>query len=146
MSEDSNVVPIETPQLIATKVCEDEFTRFVETMELDVDPKGMSDDDKDSYVNAHRVIITAMEKGHLVINENGEPVYTPSIGKVREPITFHEPEGSAWIAMDGKKKDHDVGKVHATMADLTHMAPVRFAKMKGRDLKVCHAITGLFLA
>lgn len=143
MPDDSNtnVIPIHK---VAPEVCETYFEQFVEAMDLDVDPVGMDDEDKTSFVNAKRVMIAAMMDGSLVINDDGEPVYTPKKGHT-DPITFHEPTGASYMAMDSKKKGHDVGKVYATMADITRCPATRFAKMANRDVKVCQAIIALFL-
>jgi hypothetical protein len=62
-----------------------------------------------------------------------------------DPITFYEPTGASLMAMDRKKKAEDIGKLYATMADMTKQPIKRFAGMKYRDLKVCIAITSLFL-
>jgi hypothetical protein len=130
-------------EVIAAEVAEDEFARFVETMDLDVDPAGWDDEDKKSFVDAKRKIINAMMRGQLVIDDKGQPVFTPVSG---EPITFYEPKGSTFMAMDQKKKGHDTAKMFVMMADMTRQNAGRFSSMAGRDIKVCMAIMGLFLA
>lgn len=129
---------------VATKLAEEEFGKFIEAMELDVDPDGMDDEDKASFVSAKRVILKCIESNHLVVNEDGEPVYTPRKGD-KSPITFHEPTGASYMAMDQKKKNHDMTKLYSVLADMTEEPIQRFAKMKARDTKVCQAIIGLFL-
>ena len=62
-----------------------------------------------------------------------------------DAITFHEPTGTSLIAMDRKKKSEDIGKLYATMGDITKTHASVFSKMKMPDLKVCMAITTLFL-
>ena len=64
---------------VATEVAEQEFVRFIEAMDLDVDPKDWSDDDKKSYEDTKRKIIRAMERGDLVINDDGVPQFTPKL-------------------------------------------------------------------
>jgi hypothetical protein len=129
---------------IAPEVAEDEFQRFAEGMDLDVDPTGLSDEDKSSLEDSKRRIIRAMLKGQLVINEKCEPVFTPKSGG--KPITFYEPDGAALMATDMKKKGHDMAKTYAAMAAMTKENPTRFSSMPGRDLKVCTAIFALFMA
>jgi hypothetical protein len=102
----------------------------------------MDAEDLKSFDEAKRRIIKAICSGRLVVDEKGQPVFTPTSG---DPITFHEWTGASLMAMDQKKKDQAIGKVYAAMADMTKQPAVRFAKMLGRDLKVCQAITGLFL-
>ena len=133
-----------TTAKVAREVCEQEFERFLTAMDLDVDRAGMDEDDRKSLASAQRIITRAMESGNLVINEAGEPVYTPQIGDT-SAITFHEPMGATYMAMDTKKQGQNVGKLYASMADCTHQPAARFAKMANRDVKVCQAIVGLFL-
>lgn len=144
-TENENVVQLDARPRVGTEVCEAEFQKFVEAMDLDVDPKGMDEEDKESFVSCKRIMMRAMEDGSLVVNENGECVYTPKKGKT-DPITFYEPTGASYMAMDSKKKGHDVSKTYATMADITHQDIIRFSKMANRDIKVCSAIVQLFLA
>lgn len=129
---------------VAAEVAESEFVRFCESMELDVDLTAMDDEDKAGFRQAKRRMIDAMMRGKLVVDDDGQPVYTPSKGNVA-PITFREPTGASLMAMDSKRAGHDVTKMYSTMADLTQESVQRFSKMLNRDLRVCLAITMLFL-
>lgn len=126
------------------KTAEQEFDRFIESNEILIDD-GMGKEDRDSFLLAKNRILTAIQKGHLIVNEDGEPVYTPHRTKDATPITFSEPSGSALMAMDRKKKDHDVGKMYSSMADMCGIDASNFSKMKMADLHVCMAVAGLFL-
>jgi hypothetical protein len=129
---------------ISPDVAEQELARFFDTMDLDVDPDGMDDDDRSSLKNNRRVLLRAICNGTLTINEKGEPVFTPKLGDL-QPLTFHEPTGASYMAMDGtKKKDRDFSKMFGVMADMTHTNEAMFSLMKNRDLKVCNAILGFF--
>jgi len=129
---------------VAAEVCEQEFTRFVEAMGLDVDQSGMDDDDKKSFVAAKRRLIGAMATGNLIIDDQGRATYQPAVGDTN-PITFYSPTGATLMAMDQKKSGHDVAKMFAFMSDMTKEPTTRFAAMDNRDLKICQAITVLFL-
>lgn len=131
-------------QKVATEVAEQEFDRFVEAMDLDVDPAGMDDDDKASFKVAKRRIITGIERGQIVVDEKGQPVFTPSMGNT-SAIVFYEPRGASLMASDQKKKGHDVAKMLATLADMTKQPPARFSDMVNRDLKIVLALGNLFL-
>lgn len=133
-------------EIIAEEVVEHEFNRFVECMDLDVDPAGMNADDLEVFRQEKVRIINAIKSGSLVISENGEPIFTPQRSKDAEAITFYEPTGASLMAMDRKKKTDDIGKLYATMADMTKTHPSVFSRMKMVDLKVCMAIAMLFLA
>ena len=130
---------------IVQEVAEKEFDRFVEAMDLDVSTDGMDQEDKSSLSQQTGLIISAIQSGDLVINDSGEPVYTPKRTKDAPAITFYEPTGASLMAMDRKKKSEDIAKLYATMADMTKVSAKTFATMKMPDLKVCMAITTLFL-
>lgn len=132
---------------VATEVAEAEFDRFVEAMDLDIDPKGWDADDKKSFEEAKRKIVRAIERGKLAVDGDGQPVLTTASksGEAKQ-ITFYEPIGADLMAMDQKKKNHDVAKMYATLGAITKTDAQTFASMANRDLKVCQAILGLFLA
>lgn len=130
---------------VSKDVAEQEFDRFVEVMDLDIDPADMDEDDKKGYQQQRERVVSAIQSGALVINDNGEPVFTPQRTKDIEPLTFHEPTGASLMAMDRRKKSEDVGKMYALMGEITKTHASNFAKMKMGDLKVCQAVTTLFL-
>jgi len=131
--------------VVAAEVADQEFERFVEAMDLDLDESEMNEADLSSFLDNKRKLTRAMRRGLLTVDEKGQLVYTPQLGN-QEPLTFHEPTGASVIAMDNKKAGRDVAKMYATMADMTHTNEARFSRMEWRDLKVCVAITTLFLA
>jgi len=135
---------------VAAEVAELEFLKFVEAMDLDADPAGWDAEDIKSFEGAKKKIVGAITRGHLVIDEDGQPVYTTQGGKdgkgAGTAITFHEQTGASLMSMDQKKKGHDVAKMFAVMADMTGTDAKTFADMAGKDLKICQAITALFLA
>ena len=130
---------------IAQEVAEIEFKRFVDLMDLDLNPADMDEEDRKGFSAEKNRLIKAIMCGSLIINENGEPIYTPQRIKDSTPITFYEPTGASLMAMDRKKRTEDVGKLYATMGDMTKTSSGIFSKMKMADLKVCTAITTLFL-
>lgn len=130
---------------VSPGVAEQELERFFDAMDLDVDPENMTEDDLESLKNNKRILVRTITCGNLVINDKGEPVFTPKIGN-GEAITFREPTGASYMSMDGvKKKDRDITKTFGMMADMTHTSEATFSIMKNRDLKVCSAILGFFL-
>ncbi len=131
-------------QKVATEVAQAEFERFAEAMDLDTDVDRMDEDDKTAFTNQKRRVVRAIEDGHLVVDDKGQPVYTPQLGD-QTPITFYEPTGVSLMSMDKKKANENVAKVFATLADMTKTSSQRFASMKGRDVKLCQALYLLFL-
>ena len=123
-----------------------EFERFADMMALDIDTSGLDDEDRADLGKIRRQFERAVMAGLLVVNENGEPVYTPNTGDYREAITFYEPTGADKMAMDAKKKGHDMAKTYAMIAAQTKVHAKVFAGMPNRHLKVCEGISLLFFA
>lgn len=138
MSEENALRP---GQKVATEVAESEFARFAELMDFNLDPQGWDDDDKKASQDARATIVRAIETGKVSIDDNGQPIFTPT--GASESLTFREPRGDDWTAMDLKKQGNE--KVIVMMARLTKQSPDFFKKMANRDFKVCGAIVGLFL-
>lgn len=130
---------------IAKEMAEQEFDRFAEAMDLNVDTTKMDLEDKQGFTEQHGRLINAIQKGSLVINDNGEPVFTPQRTQGTDPITFYEPTGASLMAMDRKKQTEDIAKMFAAMGDITKTHANIFSKMRMSDLKVCMAITMFFL-
>ncbi len=127
---------------VATEVAEAEFNRFVEAMDLDVDVSKMDTDDAKAYAEAKGKIVGAIERGRLVVDEKGQPVYTTQDGTT---ITFYEPTGASFMATDGKKKEQTVAKMMALLADMTRKPAGTFTKLQNRDFRICQTIVTLFL-
>jgi hypothetical protein len=133
--------------VISKDMAELEFDRFTEQMDLDLDPALMDAEDVTAFNRQKSRIVRAIERGSLVINDDGEAVYTPQHAKSKhkEAITFHERTGASLMAMDGAKKNHDVKKTYAVMADMCRVHPSTFAGLVGTDVKVCEAIFALLM-
>ena len=129
-------------QVLDAETAELEFMRWAEAMDLDIDTSFMDAEDTTAFEKQKRKILTAMQRGGLVINDDGEAVFTPQNPKSRykEAITFHERTGASIMAMDGKKKNQDVAKTFAVMADMCKVPPSVFAGLSGNDGKVCEAL------
>lgn len=126
-------------------VAEQEFNRFAEAMCIDINTGNMGEEDLESFIEHKRKIVTAISNGYLVINESGEPVYTPKRSDNKDAITFYEPTGADLAEQDKRAKGQDHTRLFTTMGSMTKTNASRFAKMKMYDLKVCQAITVLFL-
>ena len=128
---------------VAREVAENEFNRFITSMDIDADPEDMDDDDFKGFNAQKNRVVKAIQKGSLLINEDGEPVFTPQCVDNANPITFGEPSGGTIMAMDGKGKA--VKDMFTVMGEITKTSAGYFGKMKMRDLKVCMAVATLFL-
>jgi len=127
---------------VALEVAEAEFERWADEMDLMLDPADMDAEDLTAFKRQKTRILRAVQRGALVINEGGEAEYTPQNkrSKHQDAIVFHERTGAALMAMDGKKKGHDVAKTYAVLADMCKVHPSVFAGLAGSDGKVCEAL------
>jgi hypothetical protein len=133
---------LENGPKVTREVAEAEFVRFFEAMDLRLEDPDLDEEDRKSFNDNRRTFLEAVERGVLVVNENGEPVFTPAEGS---PITFYEPTGATIMAMDRIKKGHDIKRSYAVMSEQTKTPIARFTGMKQREFKVCEAVFILFL-
>jgi hypothetical protein len=132
---------------ISAEVAEMEFDKFVDAMDIDVDPVGMNDEDRAGFNNAKRTFLRAVRCGSLIVNDNGEPVFTPQRAKSKSdgPITFYEPTGATLMQVDQAKKDADVSKTFKVLGEMTKTTPKTFSNLALPDVNVCSAVLGLFM-
>ena len=133
---------LEMPK-VAHEVAEAELAKFFDLMDLDFDTSKMDEEDQGEFKVHTDRLITAIQEGSLIIDDKGQPCFTPTGDG--NTITFHEPTGASLMAMDQKRGDRNVTKMFAFMADMTRTHESLFAKMAYRDLRVCLAITTLFM-
>ncbi len=130
--------------IVDIETCEVEFERFLDAMDIDADKSHMDESDRAGFDRCKATIVREMRAGRLVIDDKGQPKYTPKSGD-GETLVFHEPTGATYLEMDRKKQGHDVSKMIAIMGAMTKQAPAVFSKMPQRDFKVCQAVVTLFL-
>jgi hypothetical protein len=133
---------------LAKEVAEAEFERWLSEMGLSdkCDPARLNDEDKRSLAAVKELLVGALVAGSLVVDAGGCFVFTPTKSVDQTPVTFAEPTGASFMAMDQAKRGQDVQKTIKFIADITKQSPTRFAKMVNRDLAVCSAIAAIFLA
>jgi len=129
---------------VAREVAEVEFQRFCDCMDLDLDPKGMDQDDLKGFEQNKTRVLNAIMSGSLTVDAEGILTFSPQKSD-GVTIVFKEPKGSALLAMDGKKKGAEMSKTFALLAEMTGQNQNTFTQMFMRDLKVCQAIFTLFL-
>lgn len=128
---------------IDLETAENEFMRFVDTMDLDIECE--TEEEEQDLKKSKKPIIKAIIRGDLVINEEGEPIYNTIHDVESQKIHFHMPTGASFQATEKAKSGNNISALYAYMAELTRLHPSNFAKMKKPDLKVCMAIGTLFL-
>lgn len=135
-------------EVVAAEVAEQEFARFLDTFDLTekTQAKTLDADDRKSFEENKATILRAMRRGTLVLNEKGEPVFTPVKEDNPSAITFREPVGNTLKAMDQGKKGAEAERSFFLLSAMTGQVRARFEKMAQRDLAVCQAIAVLFFA
>lgn len=130
---------------VPKELAEQEFARFLEAMDLTekCDTSAMDLEDVKGFEKHKRVIMSALERMQLVIDEDGQPTLTTSSGA---KITFYEPTGGDLMAMDQAKAGRDVEKTNKVLAAMTKQPAALFAGMKNRDYRICSSLFTLFLA
>lgn len=133
-------------QKVAHDVALDEFNRFCDSMDIDNNTDAMTEEDAKSFEEPKGVIIRAIMEGSLLINDDGEPEYTPKNSPKVGNLTFREPNGADYMAMDRKKEGQNIAKMWTLAESVTKSAPGTIANLRNRDLKVVRAIMQLFMA
>jgi len=134
-------------ETVGKEVAEAEFERFAEAMDLDLDPDYMSQEDREGFEKHKRRVTREIMRGSLIVNDDGEAVYTPwkSTTKHKDPITFHERTGHTVSTMDQSKKSQQARQTYGMMAEMCRVHPSIFSSMVGTDIKVCEALFALLM-
>lgn len=123
-----------------------EFDRWVKDMRLDLDLEGLDENDRRDTERDCRIITRAIAEGQAIVDDVNQLQYMPYSENFDEAICFKRPKGSAFTAMDKKKKNADFGKIYASVGDMTGLAPKRLTTMDYDDTKFCMSVATLFLA
>jgi hypothetical protein len=132
-------------QRVAREVAEAEFERMCQARRIDIDMTEMDEEDTASFLDLKRKIMRAMQRGDLVVNEHGDPVYTPPVPGAK-PLTFYKATGATFMAMDEGKDRGGITKVVASLTEMTRSVKGEISKLEAPDFQVCSAIASLFLA
>lgn len=134
-----------TENTVSKDMAFSEFERFTTAMDLDVDIAEMDQDDVKTFKEVRDQLIKSMMRGNLVIDEKGQPVFTPSGMPEANALTFHEPTGGTLMSMDRRKVGEDISKMVIVMTEMCKTTDKVFSSMPNRDFKVCSAIVAVFL-
>ena len=132
--------------LVNRETAELDFARFAECMDLDFEEANMTEEDLDGFRKQKRVVLSAIQSGHVTVDDAGQPTVHLKfpIGDLQS-VTFREPTGATFLAMDQKKKNQDVSKTFAMIQAMLKVNPGTLSDMQNRDLRVVQAIGLLFL-
>jgi hypothetical protein len=125
---------------VAAEVAEQEYERWVDAMALELDYPGIPDAVQRGVARHRHRLIGAIQRGDLVVDDEGRFVFTPRKAPEPAPIVFHEPTGATLM---GIKEADEVKRGVKILAAVTHQNEGRFAKMANSDLSVCSSIIEL---
>lgn len=129
---------------ISREVAEREFERFLRAMDIEdhVDEEGLDKEEVRSIRKAKRTVLRALEKGRLVIDDDGRAVYTAV--SLAEPVslTFQRPIGETFIS--GGDEESSTAAGFRILAEMTGTSMKTIARMGFNDLEVLQAVVKLF--
>lgn len=138
--------PHAASRTVSQDMADKEFARFVAAWDIDANIDSMTGEDKESFEQQKKRIITKIMTGDAVIDDAGNIVYNLRFaeGAVQQ-LTFRVPNGAAYMAMDRHKDRQNIHKLYEFMGAMTKQAPKLFASMDARDVKFCQGVALLFL-
>ena len=128
---------------IAAEVCEQEFKRLCSARRIDDDGAGMSAEEVKDFNDRKRPLVRAMARGELVIDKDGNPVFTPPGGKA---ITFYKATGATMMAGDGHGPGQEIHRLVAIAQEMTKSTPGDLSKLELEDFRTVSDITNFLLA
>ncbi len=123
------------------EVANAEFERWAESNELSIDTSTFDQDELKSFEAFRQKFIARMQKGQLVVEDDGDLLFTPK-GST-EQLRFNEPTGMLLSAR--MKNDDDTQAARRMLAQWTGAKPATFAEMPLRDFTFCSEILGFFV-
>lgn len=128
-------------QLMSFEVAENDFIRWAEDWRIDDDVETMSADDVEDFTKLKRIIVKSIQKGYLVVSEDGSEL--KHILRDKSDLTYKMPEGSGWLTMDNHKREN--AKMFGYLGDMTGRPAKFFSNLSGVDIKIAAAVVQLFL-
>ena len=128
---------------VAREVAEAEFDRMCTARRVNIDPEEMTAEEYESLLEVKQRIVRTIERGDLVVSENGDPIYTPPIPGAK-PITFYRPTGATFMTMDGD--DGNQARLVRILTEMTRSAKGEISKLEAPDYVVCSKLANLFMA
>lgn len=126
---------------VAREVAEQDFVRMCEARRIDLSE--MTVEEKNDFKGIKEPIIEAIQDRTLTVAENGDPTFVASNN---ESFTFKPPTGATFIAMETHPEGKKISNLLEALADMAERPSGDFAKLPGRDAKLCMKLGNLFLA
>ncbi|HKY40787.1 MAG TPA: hypothetical protein VJN18_32855 [Polyangiaceae bacterium] len=130
------------PNKIAKEVAEKEFEKLCVSRRIETDITTFNEREK-AIFNARKAdMLRLMMAGTLVLNEQGDPVYTPSL-KDAKPLTFHRVTGA--VLMEADNITGSVERLLVLATALTKSVPGELAKLEAPEFRAIDDITAFLV-
>lgn len=129
-------------ELLDKKFAEEEFQRWIDLMDIDMDVEGLDENTARDRLEEKRIVVRAIRRQMLAVEDDGTLIFNVSEGS---PIKIKRPRISARRAMDRKKDSHMQGKMLAYMSAVTGVSDATLNKMYESEGKVLQSLFSLFL-
>lgn len=127
---------------IEKEVAQTEFERWAAAWRIEIDDSELSEDDKESFNEQRSKVVKAIQRGYLTVSEDGSELV---LSTDKGDVTFKEPTGAAYLAMD-QHKNKNMASSFGFMGAMTGNPAKFWSSVRGADLKIAQAVTALFLA
>lgn len=131
------------PNKIAKEVAEKEFEKLCSARRISTDVSEFNDKEKAQFEARKRDILRLMMAGSLVLNKEGNPVFTPPV-EGAAPITFHQATGATLMAGDGAKGPAE--QMVQIGTEMTKLPPGELSKLHIADFRAVDDIVTFLLA
>lgn len=127
---------------IDREVAQNEFARWAAAWRIELDESELSEEDAESLNEQRGKVVKAIEHGYLVVSEDGKQLV---LDTDKGAVTFNEPTGAAYLAMD-QHKNKNMASSFGFMGAMSGTPAKFWSSVRGADLKIAQAVTALFLA
>jgi hypothetical protein len=126
-----------------------EFERWVKAMRMTqkLDPARMDGEEQSQLQNFKRTLVDAIERGDLVVNEDGTLALTVPEGKHRgTTIHWPKPTMEVMTAIDGHRETDNAKRMLFVISKMTGKSVTFIRELDLPEGQVCQAVGNLFLA
>lgn len=127
---------------IEKEVAQNEFERWASAWRIEIDESELNEEDAQSLNEQRSKIVKAIERGYLTVSEDGTELV---LNTNKGDVTFKEPTGAAYLAMD-QHKNKNMASSFGFMGAMTGTPAKYWSSVRGADLKIAQAVTAIFLA
>lgn len=130
------------PIKIGKDVAEQQFEKLCVSRRIETDISSFNEREKAIFNNRKADMLRLMMAGTLVLNEQGDPVYTPPL-KDAKSLTFHRVTGA--VLMEGDNITGSVERLLAIATVLTKSNPGELAKLEAPEFRAIDDITAFLI-